>query len=395
MAFTAGIVDPGSTEELVFENLAIAIDVDGLRGGTQGRHLIIANRSSFPVTLKHNMGGNTQISNVTGADIVLPPGLWMQAVYVGSNWIGFYANGLGSAAYADVGTGGNTVPKLNTQNTWSAQQFFSTVGGVSTQTQYNNGWMGGWGATSRGSYMLSMNDASGGTYPRAVMYGNNLRVDPTVTGGTHDDFIKLTNLIGGAGWMMQAPNGNIGTARLFLANDTEDDTWVVVETVTLTASLASFATPVQSNIYNFTNGTVTGYCGVTAVPAAGAAVGTSTSHPLYLFTNGSVRVTIDAAGAATFTGRITSNVAYDVSGTQVVGARNTGWTAFSGTVGAVKGAHVSVIQTTSLAAAGATYNQAYTSTVTAALNTTNTEVNKLSGRVRALEEALRAHGLIN
>jgi hypothetical protein len=75
---------------------------------------------------------------------------------------------------------------------------------------------------------------------------------------------------------------------------------------------------------------------------------------------------------------------YQVNGTKVVGARDTGWTAMSGTVAASKGAHATI----TIAAAGAAYSQAH-------INTLVTEINKLSARVRAQDVMLRAHGLIN
>lgn len=85
---------------------------------------------------------------------------------------------------------------------------------------------------------------------------------------------------------------------------------------------------------------------------------------------------------------------YRVNGTKVVGARDTGWTASTG-VSANKGSNVMVTQSTTLTAAPATYVQAYFSAVSTALNTSNTEINKLSARVRALEDMLRTHGVMN
>lgn len=170
---------------------------------------------------------------------------------------------------------------------------------------------------------------------------------------------------------------NTGTSGGTLGLLNSANTYSAIQTSTVNAA------------WSWNTGTVVGYVGPTSAPATGAAVGTSSNHPLYGFTNGAVRWTTDATGF-----NLASGHSYHVNGTKVVGARDTGWTASTG-VTANKGANAMVTQTTSLTAAGATYNQAYTSAVTSALNTTNTEVNKLSARVRALEDMLRTHGLIN
>lgn len=83
------------------------------------------------------------------------------------------------------------------------------------------------------------------------------------------------------------------------------------------------------------------------------------------------------------TGSIHSTVGYKVAGNQVVGARETGWTAASGAVVANKGAYAPAI----VAAAVAAPTKAEFDAAVTALNLAN-------GRIKALEAALRTHGLI-
>ncbi|MGL5486761.1 MAG: hypothetical protein ACRDC6_10800 [Shewanella sp.] len=75
---------------------------------------------------------------------------------------------------------------------------------------------------------------------------------------------------------------------------------------------------------------------------------------------------------------------YSVNGVKVVGARQTGWTAAGGSVAANIGAW----NPNTLAAASATYSQAEASEV-------RSKLNAAEARIKALESALRAHGLIN
>lgn len=75
---------------------------------------------------------------------------------------------------------------------------------------------------------------------------------------------------------------------------------------------------------------------------------------------------------------------YSVGGVKVVGARQTGWTAAGGTVAANIGAW----NPNTLAAASATYNQTEATQ-------TRTQLNAAEARIKALEAAMRAHGLIN
>ena len=76
--------------------------------------------------------------------------------------------------------------------------------------------------------------------------------------------------------------------------------------------------------------------------------------------------------------------AYSVNGVKVLGARDTGWTAFGATVTANK----STYDPAASYAAGVTYLQAEAAAVAAALVAAN-------ARIKALEAAMRAHGLIN
>ena len=75
---------------------------------------------------------------------------------------------------------------------------------------------------------------------------------------------------------------------------------------------------------------------------------------------------------------------YKVGSNQVVGARDTGWTAATGAVVANKGAYAPAI----IPAAAAAPNKAEFDAAVIALNLAN-------GRIKALEAALRTHGLIN
>lgn len=75
---------------------------------------------------------------------------------------------------------------------------------------------------------------------------------------------------------------------------------------------------------------------------------------------------------------------YSVGGVKVVGPRQAGWTAAGGTVAANIGAW----SPNTLAAASATYNQTEATQ-------TRTQLNAAEARIKALEAAMRAHGLIN
>jgi len=93
-----------------------------------------------------------------------------------------------------------------------------------------------------------------------------------------------------------------------------------------------------------------------------------------------------ATGAYTWTAQQTFNVApeavaYKVGGDQVVGARDTGWTASTGTPN--KAAYATY--------AGQTMGGAYSQTVA---QTNDDALKAVSQRVKALEDALFAHGLI-
>lgn len=75
---------------------------------------------------------------------------------------------------------------------------------------------------------------------------------------------------------------------------------------------------------------------------------------------------------------------YSVGGVKVVGPRQTGWTAAGGSVAANIGAW----NPSTLAAASATYVQAEATQ-------TRTQLNAAEARIKALEAAMRTHGLIN
>lgn len=81
---------------------------------------------------------------------------------------------------------------------------------------------------------------------------------------------------------------------------------------------------------------------------------------------------------------INTPVSYRVSGTQVVGPQATGWTAFSGAVVANKAAYTP--------AASYTVSAAYVQAEVTAIANAVVAANQ---RLRAIEEAIRTHGLIN
>jgi len=89
-------------------------------------------------------------------------------------------------------------------------------------------------------------------------------------------------------------------------------------------------------------------------------------------------------GQQSLSGSLSVVNSYSVSGVQVVGVRNTGWTAAGGTVAANKGAWNPNV----LTPASATYSQAEASAVRAQLNAAES-------RIKALEQMARTHGLID
>lgn len=91
--------------------------------------------------------------------------------------------------------------------------------------------------------------------------------------------------------------------------------------------------------------------------------------------------TFNVTDAGTRTTRFDGGKLYS-GGSQVIGPRDTGWTAGTGT--ALKGAFASY--------AGATVSAAY---VQAEAQATDNAVKNTSQRVKALEDAMRTHGLIN
>lgn len=107
--------------------------------------------------------------------------------------------------------------------------------------------------------------------------------------------------------------------------------------------------------------------------------------PDILLSSAANGVVISAAGSTiTFSLASSLNVAteYRVAGTKVVSARNTGWTASTGT--ANKGAYATY--------AGQDCSAAY---VEAEAQATDDAVKAVSQRLKAIEDALRSHGLIN
>ncbi|RWI46826.1 MAG: hypothetical protein EOQ93_29300 [Mesorhizobium sp.] len=98
------------------------------------------------------------------------------------------------------------------------------------------------------------------------------------------------------------------------------------------------------------------------------------------FANGNYTIT-HSTGTLTLSGILVASQ-YNVGGNQVVGARQTGWTAGTGT--ANKGAFA--------AYAGQTHTASY---VQATIQALDNAARDASQRVKAIEDALRAHGLIN
>ena len=97
------------------------------------------------------------------------------------------------------------------------------------------------------------------------------------------------------------------------------------------------------------------------------------------------QITVSSStGNPTFSLPSTISIAtsYQVAGTKVVGARETGWTAATGTPN--KGAYATY--------AGQTVSVGY---VQAEAQQTDDKVKADSQRIKAIEDALRTHGLIN
>ncbi|ESX51002.1 tail protein [Mesorhizobium sp. LSHC426A00] len=88
------------------------------------------------------------------------------------------------------------------------------------------------------------------------------------------------------------------------------------------------------------------------------------------------------AGGDKGAGTINISASYYVAGTKVLGAQATGWTAGTGT--ALKGIWA--------AYAGQTHTGAY---VQATIQALDDNCKNTSQRVKAIEDALRTHGLIN
>lgn len=90
------------------------------------------------------------------------------------------------------------------------------------------------------------------------------------------------------------------------------------------------------------------------------------------------------ATTQTLASPISVATSYSIGGVMVVGARNTGWTAAAGTVVSNKGAWTPNI----LAAASAAYSQAEATAV-------RQQLNAAEARLKAIEQMVRAHGLID
>lgn len=92
-----------------------------------------------------------------------------------------------------------------------------------------------WGGvtSNRGSAVVSAPFAGAGAAIRRVMFGNNLRYDLSVVGGTHAEYQKQNNAIGAAGLAIGGPNAASGFFEFYVANDSDDDTWAVTRLVLL------------------------------------------------------------------------------------------------------------------------------------------------------------------
>jgi hypothetical protein len=104
----------------------------------------------------------------------------------------------------------------------------------------------------------------------------------------------------------------------------------------------------------------------------------ATSVKLFIGNNTTVKATFLSNAL-----NLASGSTYQINATQVVGARETGWTAFGANVTANKGTYNPVASYT----IGATYDQTEVQTVAAALVAAN-------ARIKALEQAITTHGLI-
>ena len=94
-----------------------------------------------------------------------------------------------------------------------------------------------------------------------TLFGANLKLDVTETGGTHDGYVKGTNLRGAAGILSDNLNEGTGNLRFLVSADTNDDTFTVEEVMNIQGTG-------QVRMHNYGagsfTGTTTGLLGVTA-----------------------------------------------------------------------------------------------------------------------------------
>jgi hypothetical protein len=116
-----------------------------------------------------------------------------------------------------------------------------------------------------------------------AMVGGNIRLDDSVSGGTHDGYASGTNLRGGAGIVFtNTSSSNDGEIKFVRQNDSDDDTWTVKESMRINnAGNVGIGTTNPSNKLEVTGNTVS-----TNVTATSALTGDTATATTALTTNG-------------------------------------------------------------------------------------------------------------
>lgn len=134
----------------------------------------------------------------------------------------------GTLRIVEDGEGTDTNLKLSTDAV-SAGHFSAgsvTIDGGASQNDAVNCSLNGslevhnQGHPTRGYTFLSVSDANG-------MVGGNLRLDETVSGGTHDDYTKGSNTRGAAGIEFIESASSAGDIQFHTADDTGDETYTI------------------------------------------------------------------------------------------------------------------------------------------------------------------------
>lgn len=116
-----------------------------------------------------------------------------------------------------------------------------------------------------------------------AMVGGNIRLDDSVSGGTHDGYASGTNLRGGAGIVFtNTSSSDDGVIKFVRQNDSNDDTWTVKESMRISnAGNVGIGTTNPSNKLEISGNTVS-----TNVTATSAVIGDTVTATTALTTNG-------------------------------------------------------------------------------------------------------------